>query len=104
MKKLALLIVLPAVVSVACAQAKPTKAPVTPKTITCAVMPKDTVNIADATKKKMYSDYKGRRYFFCCMGCPESFKKDPAKYAKSASIPTPKPMKKPAPAKAAAAK
>ncbi|MFZ4506943.1 MAG: YHS domain-containing protein [Fimbriimonas sp.] len=60
------------------------------KKIACAVMTSSKVEIAKATKDKMFSDYKGRRYFFCCAGCPEAFKKDPAKYAKSPSIPTPK--------------
>ncbi|MCC7433284.1 MAG: YHS domain-containing protein [Methanoregulaceae archaeon] len=48
------------------------------------------VNIAKATKEKMFADYKGRRYFFCCAGCKPAFSKDPAKYAKAPSIPTPK--------------
>lgn len=63
----------------------------TPKEIACAVMPSHKVNIANATKAKMFSDYKGRRYFFCCGGCPSAFKANPAKYAKKElSIPTPK--------------
>ena len=61
-----------------------------PKTIKCAVMTGSSVNIASAMKKKMYSDYKGRRYFFCCDGCPQAFKANPAKFAKNASIPVPK--------------
>jgi len=63
-----------------------------PKTeVKCAVMPSHSVKIDKATKDKMFADYKGRRYFFCCAGCPPAFKKDPAKYAKTAeSIPTPK--------------
>ena len=65
----------------------------TPKTITCAVMPSNKVDVAKATATHMYADYKGKRYFFCCGGCPSAFKKDPAKYAKSASIPTPKTKK-----------
>jgi YHS domain-containing protein len=64
--------------------------PKTPKTISCAVMPSNKVDVAKATKNHMYADYKGRRYFFCCAGCPQDFKKDPAKYAKSASIAIPK--------------
>jgi len=64
--------------------------PKTPTTIACAVMPSNKVNIKDATAHHMYADYKGKRYFFCCGGCPAAFKKDPAKYAKAASIPTPK--------------
>jgi YHS domain-containing protein len=68
--------------------------PKTPTTISCAVMPTNKVNIAKATASKSYADYKGRRYFFCCGGCPAEFKKAPAKYAKAASIPTPKTVTK----------
>lgn len=62
-----------------------------PTTIKCAVMTGNTVNIKAATASKMYADYKGNRYYFCCGMCPEAFKKDPAKYAKNAHLPTPKP-------------
>ncbi len=60
------------------------------KTIACAVMTNNKVDIAKATAKHMYADYKGNRYFFCCGGCPAAFKANPAKYAKAAHIPTPK--------------
>lgn len=70
--------------------AKGVKTAAVPKTIKCAVMAKDDVNVADATKTKMFADYKGNRYFFCCAGCPTAFKKDPAKYASAPHIPTPK--------------
>lgn len=67
------------------------KAKPAPTKIHCAVMTNSTVDIAKATKAGMYADYKGKRYFFCCGGCPESFKASPDKYAKKAeSIPTPK--------------
>ncbi|MDX2065821.1 MAG: YHS domain-containing protein [Fimbriimonadaceae bacterium] len=81
-----------AVVSLGAAQTKKTEK--TPKTIKCAVMPNDVVNIADATKKKMFADYKGRRYFFCCGGCPPAFKAAPDKYAKGPSIKSPVAPKK----------
>lgn len=89
MKKFALIMAVMAV-SVTSVFAQGKKPAKTPKTISCAVMKQDKVDIAKATKEHMYADYKGRRYFFCCAGCPESFKKDPVKYAKSPSIPTPK--------------
>jgi len=76
----------------AVAQTKPKQTP-TPKKIACPIMPDHKVDIADATKKKMYVDYKGRRYFMCCAGCGPAFKANPAKYAKMPSIPTPKPTK-----------
>lgn len=66
------------------------KAKAAPKELHCAIMKEHKVNIADATKKKMYADHKGNRYFFCCAGCPDAFKKDPAKFAKADHIPTPK--------------
>ncbi len=69
--------------------------------VKCAIMNDHSVNVKEATSKKMYSDYKGRRYFFCCAGCPDAFKKEPAKYAKADSIATPKAEKmKPAKKKA----
>lgn len=89
MKKISLVALLPlALVGGALAQ-KP--APKAPTKISCAVQKGDMVDIAAATKTKMFTDYKGKRYFFCCQGCPQAFKKEPAKYAKTApSIPTPK--------------
>ena len=68
----------------------PAAAKKAPTDLTCPVMTKNKVNIAKATKAKMYADYKGNRYFFCCPGCPEAFKKNPAKYAKAPHIPIPK--------------
>jgi YHS domain-containing protein len=32
--------------------------------------------------KKIYTDYKGQRIYFCCSGCVEKFKSDPEKYLK----------------------
>jgi YHS domain-containing protein len=42
---------------------------------TCPVM-------GGAVNKEIFVDYNGRRIYFCCNGCPETFKKDPAKYLK----------------------
>jgi YHS domain-containing protein len=64
------------------------------KEIKCAVQGWK-ISIAQATKDHMFADYKGRRYFFCCSGCPEEFKANPAKFApKAESIPSPKVAKK----------
>lgn len=62
-----------------------------PKEITCAVMKGDKVNIAKATKAKLFSDYKGKRYYFCCAACKPTFDKSPEKYKNSPSVPAPKP-------------
>ncbi len=94
MKKFAIIASALAVFTLGFAQTKPTKPAPAPKEIACAVMTGSKVNIEKATKAKMYADYKGRRYFFCCAGCPGAFKNDPAKYAKNASIKTPAAPKK----------
>jgi YHS domain-containing protein len=31
-------------------------------------------------KSDVFVDYEGKRIYFCCPGCIESFKKDPARY------------------------
>jgi YHS domain-containing protein len=49
----------------------------------------DKVDMDTATKKHMFADYKGNRYFFCCNDCPPMFKKNPAKYAKKPHVKTP---------------
>ena len=42
---------------------------------TCPVM-------GGAINKAIYADHNGRRVYFCCAGCVDTFKKDPAKYLK----------------------
>jgi YHS domain-containing protein len=32
--------------------------------------------------KEIFADHEGKRVYFCCRGCVETFKKDPAKYVK----------------------
>lgn len=86
--------VIAAVASAAVAAPAKPAAKATPKKVHCAVMPAHEVEIASATKSKMFADYKGNRYFFCCAGCPDAFKKDPAKFAKAEHIPVPKAVKK----------
>lgn len=60
------------------------------KKIECPIMKGNKVDVAEATAKKMYADYKGNRYYFCCAGCEPEFKKNPAKYAKAPHLPVPK--------------
>ena len=38
--------------------------------------------IPSVEKAAGYQDYKGKRYYFCCAGCPDTFAKDPDAYAK----------------------
>jgi YHS domain-containing protein len=40
---------------------------------TCPVM-------GGAINKSMFTDYKGKKVYFCCAGCEEKLKKEPEKY------------------------
>jgi YHS domain-containing protein len=53
-------------------------------------MPQDKVDVKKATKAKLFSDYNGSRYYFCCAGCKPAFDKDPAKYKDADHVPIPK--------------
>jgi YHS domain-containing protein len=47
---------------------------------------KATCPVSGAAAKQTSSiDYKGGKLYFCCDGCPDSFKKDTAKYAAKAN-------------------
>lgn len=36
----------------------------------------------DENKTNFTSEYKGKKYFFCALGCKKKFDTEPAKYAK----------------------
>jgi YHS domain-containing protein len=38
--------------------------------------------LGNPINKDIYTDYQGKRIYFCCASCPQEFKKDPAKYMK----------------------
>lgn len=46
--------------------------------------------------KKVYTDYKGQRIYFCCSACIETFNKDPEKYLKKMQAEGVTPEKTPA--------
>ena len=41
--------------------------------VTCPVM-------GNKINKEIYADHEGKRVYFCCAMCIDTFKKDPAKY------------------------
>lgn len=49
------------------------------ESLTCPVM---KVDLASAAQASDYSDHKGVRYYFCCLGCRATFEADPEKFAK----------------------
>ena len=57
--------------------------------LACAVLfagtawakPQETCPImGGAINKSVYTDYKGKRVYFCCNGCPQAFLKEPDQY------------------------
>ena len=38
--------------------------------------------LAGNIDKNVYTDYQGKRIYFCCQGCDAEFKKNPEKYMK----------------------
>ncbi len=46
-----------------------------PNQVKCPVM-------GSSINKKIYTDYKGKRIYFCCPPCVQDFKKNPEKYMK----------------------
>lgn len=104
MKKTMILAALVATIGAAYAQKSPSKAPnkKAPAKTNCAVMPKDVIEVARSERDGLFSDYKGKRFYFCCPGCKPAFDKNPAKYAKNVKglpIPAKKPIAKKSPAK-----
>jgi YHS domain-containing protein len=52
-------------------------------TLTGAAFAKEQVNcpvMGGKINKELYADHDGKRVYFCCAMCPDTFKKDPAKY------------------------
>jgi YHS domain-containing protein len=49
-----------------------------------ALVPQKTCPVmGNPIDKSIFVDYKGKRVYFCCAGCPETFKQDPEKYLKA---------------------
>jgi YHS domain-containing protein len=45
--------------------------------------PQETCPVMGAKiNKSVFTDYNGKRVYFCCTMCPPEFKKDPEKYIK----------------------
>ena len=86
MKRLSLLAIASlAVVGAAQAQT-PSKTPEkVPAKISCSVEKGNMVNVADATKKHMYADYKGRRYFLLLRGLPRRVQEGPGEVREDGS-------------------
>ena len=56
-------------------------APVETKEIVSQAIEQKTCPVMDgAINKELYTEYKGKKVYFCCPGCKEKFEKEPDKY------------------------
>ncbi len=74
MKRIKLLVVFAVFLGLVIAPALANYAMAAPQT-NCPVM-------GGKINQTVYTDYQGKRIYFCCTGCIDTFKKDPAKYMK----------------------
>jgi YHS domain-containing protein len=67
-------------------ESKPGKCPICGMELIAVTIKENPQTICPITgkeiDKKFYTDYEGKRVYFCCENCPAEFKKDPAKYVK----------------------
>ena len=63
---------------------KPAKAPDTRAQAAMAAGAAQTICplMSGKIDKSIYADHDGKRVYFCCAGCVDGFKKDPAKHIK----------------------
>ena len=56
-------------------------APAETKVIVSEVIEQNTCPVmAGPINKELYTEYKGKKVYFCCPGCKETFEKEPEKY------------------------
>ena len=53
----------------------------TEKTLSAAIEQTTCPVMGGAINKNIFTEYKGKKVYFCCAGCEQQFKKDPEKYA-----------------------
>jgi YHS domain-containing protein len=66
----------------AMAQAKETEQAATSEVATAVAVEQTTCPIMEGNPidKAIFVEYKGKKVYFCCEGCPERFQADPAQY------------------------
>lgn len=56
-------------------------APAETKEIVSQAIEQKTCPVMEAPiNKELYTEYKGKKVYFCCPGCKEKFEKEPDKY------------------------
>ena len=61
-------------------KSEPTAPAETKQVVSEAIEQKTCPVMGGAINKELYTEYKGKKVYFCCPGCKEKFEKEPDKY------------------------
>ncbi len=65
----------------ACKKKSEPIAPAETKQVVSEAIEQKTCPVMDgAINKELYTEYKGKKVYFCCPGCKDKFEKEPEKY------------------------
>ena len=78
---LAILLLIGLVALTGCKKKSEPAAPAeTEEAVTVAIEQTICPVMAGAINKNLFTEYKGKKVYFCCAGCKEKFEKEPEKY------------------------
>ncbi len=88
------LLVAGSIVLVGCKKKTEPAAPESGEEVVSAVIEQTVCPVMGlAIKKSIFTEYKGKKVYFCCGGCKPKFEAEPEKYA--AKLSSPEPVKNP---------
>jgi YHS domain-containing protein len=61
-------------------KSEPAAQPETEEVVSSAIQQTTCPVMGGAINTSMFTEYKGKKVYFCCAGCEEKFKKEPEKY------------------------
>jgi YHS domain-containing protein len=61
-------------------KSEPTVPEETKEVVSQAIEQKTCPVMEGPINKELYTEYKGKKVYFCCPGCKEKFEKEPGKY------------------------
>ena len=61
-------------------KSEPAEPAETEKAVSATIQQKICPIMAGAINKDIFTEYKGKKVYFCCPGCREEFEKSPEKY------------------------
>jgi len=77
---LAALLLVGLIVLDGCKKSEPAAPPESEEVASAIIEQKICPVMEGAINKNMFTEYKGKKVYFCCAGCKEKFEKEPEKY------------------------